>query len=233
MDNLRLSLNEGPPREEKGHVRYGGVGGKVPALIFLLELLSEIRLTKHMDSALLISMIAGFATTIVGMLGLFYATLRTAAMTRRESRADFERLDSKIEEQGNRLDGKIEEQGNRLDAKIEEQGNRLDAKIEEQGNRLDAKIEEQGNRLDAKIEEQGNRLHTKIDTHVARLETRMNERAARFDSKIDDLRTELRAEMKSGFAQVHSDYRDVRHRLDRLTDSLALRGLQLLEPEEG
>ncbi|MEQ8352227.1 MAG: hypothetical protein RH862_12130 [Leptospiraceae bacterium] len=178
MDNLRLSLNEGPPREEKGHVRYGGVGGKVPALIFLLELLSEIRLTKHMDSALLISMIAGFATTIVGMLGLFYATLRTAAMTRRESRADFERLDSKIEEQGNRL-------------------------------------------------------HTKIDTHVARLETRMNERAARFDSKIDDLRTELRAEMKSGFAQVHSDYRDVRHRLDRLTDSLALRGLQLLEPEEG
>ena len=54
-------------------------------------------LTKRMDSALLIPMIAGFATTIVGMLGLFYATLRSAAVTRRESRADFERLDSKME----------------------------------------------------------------------------------------------------------------------------------------
>ncbi len=164
-----------------------------------------------MDSALLIPMIAGFATTIVGMLGLFYATLRSAAVTRRESRADFERLDSKIDAQGARLDSKIEEQGARLDAKIEEQGNRLDAKIEEQGNRLDAKIEEQENRLDAKIEEQGNRL----------------------DAKIDSLRTELREEMQRGFARVHSDYRDVRNRLDRLTDSLALRGLQLIEPEEG
>ena len=153
-----------------------------------------------MDSALLIPMIAGFATTIVGMLGLFYATLRSAAVTRRESRADFERLDSKIDAQGARLDSKIEEQGARLDAKIEEQGNRLDAKIEEQENRLDAKIEEQGNRLDA---------------------------------KIDSLRTELREEMQRGFARVHSDYRDVRNRLDRLTDSLALRGLQLIEPEEG
>ncbi|HBS04321.1 MAG TPA: hypothetical protein DEA96_05095, partial [Leptospiraceae bacterium] len=82
---------------------------------------------------------------------------------------------------------------------------------EEQGNRLDAKIEEQENRLDAKIEEQGNRL----------------------DAKIDSLRTELREEMQRGFARVHSDYRDVRNRLDRLTDSLALRGLQLIEPEEG
>ncbi len=142
-----------------------------------------------MNSALLISMIAGFATTIVGMLGLFYATLRSASVTRRESREDFERLDSKIEEQGARLDAKIEEQGNRLDAKIEEQGARLDAKIEEQGARLDA--------------------------------------------KLDGLRTELRDEMQRGFAQVHSDYRDVRSRLDRLTDSLALRGLHLIEPEEG
>ncbi|MBU42374.1 MAG: hypothetical protein CMN76_04080 [Spirochaetaceae bacterium] len=157
-------------------------------------------LTKRMDSALLIPMIAGFATTIVGMLGLFYATLRSAAVTRRESRADFERLDSKMEAQGARLDSKIEEQGNRLDAKIEEQGARLDAKIEERGNRLDAKIDQQ----------------------VTRLET-----------KIDSLRMELREEMHAGFAQVHSDYRDVRNRLDRLTDSLALRGLQLIEPEEG
>ncbi len=175
-----------------------------------------------MDSALLIPMIAGFATTIVGMLGLFYATLRSAAVTRRESRADFERLDSKIDAQGARLDSKIEEQGARLDAKIEEQGNRLDAKIEEQGNRLDAKIEEQGNRLDAKIEEQENRLDAKIE-----------EQGNRLDAKIDSLRTELREEMQRGFARVHSDYRDVRNRLDRLTDSLALRGLQLIEPEEG
>ena len=141
-----------------------------------------------MDSALLMPMIAGFATTMVGMLGLFYATLRSAAVTRRESRADFERLDSKIEAQGARLDSKIEEQGNRLEAKIEEQGARLDAKIDDQVTRLDA--------------------------------------------KIDGLRTELRAEMERGFARMHSDYRDVRNRLDRLTDSLALRGLQL-EPEEG
>ena len=152
-----------------------------------------------MNSALLMPMIAGFATIIVGMLGLFYATLRSAAVTRRESRADFERLDSKIEAQGAWHDAKIEEQGSRLAARIEEQGARLDAKIEGQGNRLDAKTDDQVTRLDA---------------------------------KIDGLRTELRAEMERGFARMHSDYRDVRNRLDRLTDSLALRGLQL-EPEEG
>ena len=133
--------------------------------IFFLEICCSTMLTKHMDSALLISMIAGFATTIVGMLGLSYATLRSAAVTRLESRADFERLYSKIEAQGARLDSKIEEQGNRLDA------------------------------------------------------------------RIDNLRSELREEMHAGFSRMHSDYRDVRNRLDRLTDSLALRGLKL-EPED-
>ncbi len=142
-----------------------------------------------MNSSLLLPMIGGFATILIGMAGLFYATLRSAADTRRESRADFERIDAKI-----------------------------DSKIDTLESMLESRIDGVQVKLESKIDGQ--------DSRISSLEEK-------FDSKIDGLRTEMREEMRRGFTRVHADYRDVRNRLDRLTDSLALRGLQLIEPQEG
>lgn len=123
-----------------------------------------------MNSSLLLPMLSGFATIILGMLGLFFATLRSTATLRRELREDIGALDV-----------------------------RMDSRID----RLDTRIDQ----IDAKVD--------------------------RLGAQSDAARGEIRVEFQRGFDRLHEEYRDIRKRLDRLTDSLALRGLQLIEPADG
>lgn len=88
---------------------------------------------------------------------------------------------------------------------------------------------------------------------ILRTTGRLDDKIGRLDNKIDQVRVSLEAKMERGFAlareernhgfalareernygfaMAHQERRDLRNRIDRITDSLALRGLIL--PESG
>ena len=56
---------------------------------------------------------------------------------------------------------------------------------------------------------------------ILRLEDRTDRGFAAVNARIDG----VESRMDAGFARLHDDHRDLRGRLDRITDNLALRGL--------
>lgn len=72
-------------------------------------------------------------------------------------------------------------------------------------------------RLDGRMD----RVEGRLDRQDGKIDALRSE----MDSKMESLRTGLEQKMERGFSKVHEDHRDLRGRLDRITDNLALRGL--------
>lgn len=80
------------------------------------------------------------------------------------------------------------------------------------------------------------RAELKGDNASLRAELKGGNASLRAEMKADiaEVRTDIRRledRMDRGFAAVHADHRDLRSRVDRITDSLAVRGL--IPSEEG
>jgi len=94
----------------------------------------------------------------------------TSELTTRDVLSQINRRLTLIEDDLRGLNVRMETQGNRLDAKIEEQGNRLEG----QGNRLDAKIEAQVGGLRQEMNTRFAALEARGDFLMGELRKEMN-----------------------------------------------------------
>lgn len=104
--------------------------------------------------------------------------------------------------------------------RLEGRMDRLDGRMDG----FDGRMDRLGDRLDRRIDA----LQASTDGLQGRmdgLQGRMDTLQSRMDGKFDALRADLEHKLESGFLKMHDDHRDLRGRLDRITDNLALRGL--------